>query len=269
MIRRYLGDTFDIHAGGIDLRFPHHENERAQSCAAGWGFARYWLHNAWVTVGGEKMSKSLGNSLLVSSLLASTRPLALRYYLGAVHYRSTIEYHPGSLAEAETAVARIETFQQRALRTGAGAGSDPSDTDAGPAVLPAAFRAAMDDDLNVSAALAVVHERVREGNSAIDARDDAAAAAALHDVRAMTGVLGVDPLDATWSGGGQRARDRSAAALRRLVAAELEARAQARVRRDFAAADAVRDRLRASGIEVEDTPDGARWALSDTIDEEA
>jgi len=259
MIRRYLGETFDIHGGGIDLRFPHHENEQAQSRAAGWGFARHWFHHSWVTIGGEKMSKSLGNSLLVSNVLQTTRPLALRYYLGAVHYRSMIEYHEGSLVEAETAVARIETFLRRAGRV---AGS----ADAG-AVMPHTFRAAMDDDLNVSAALAVVHDRVRDGNTAIDTRADDDAAAAFHDVRAMTGVLGVDPFDDTWSaGGGPGPSNPAAATLDRLVGAELEARAAARARKDFTAADAVRDRLHAAGIEVEDTPDGARWALADPIE---
>ena len=254
MIRRYLGETFDIHCGGIDLRFPHHENEQAQSRAAGWGFARYWLHNAWVTVGGEKMSKSLGNSLLVSTLLGSTRPVALRYYLGAVHYRSTIEYHEGALAEADTAVARIETFQRRALAAGA-------DAPAGAAV-PDAFRAAMDDDLNVSAALAVVHERVRDGNSAVDARDLPSAATALGDVAAMTSALGVNPSDEHWGSRGT-AHDPAAAALDRLVRAELAARDTARAERDFATADAVRSRLAAAGVEVTDTADGAQWALAD------
>ena len=113
MARRWLGDEFDIHGGGIDLRFPHHENEQAQSRAAGLGFARYWLHNAWVTVKGQKMGKSLGNALEVRHLLEETRPIVLRYYLTAAHYRSTIEYHRGSLDEAAAAVERIEGFLER------------------------------------------------------------------------------------------------------------------------------------------------------------
>src|SRR5689334_4804647 len=145
MALKYLGGTFDIHGGGVDLRFPHHENEQAQSRAAGFGFASYWMHNAWITVGGEKMSKSLGNSLIVSEVLKSVRPLALRYYLGAAHYRSMIEYTPDSLAEAESAVERIEGFVQRASAVA----PVPFEVE-----LPEAFREAMDDDLNVSGALA-------------------------------------------------------------------------------------------------------------------
>ena len=154
MARKYLGDTFDIHGGGVDLRFPHHENEMAQSRAAGLGFANYWLHNAWVTMGGEKMSKSLGNSLRVSEVVKEHRPLAVRYYLTAAHYRSMIEFHPGSIEESGTAVQRIEGFLRRAL---------PGVTTAVPTgdeALPDDFREAMDDDLGVSGALAVIHEAV-------------------------------------------------------------------------------------------------------------
>ena len=170
MARKYLGDAFDIHGGGVDLRFPHHENEQAQSRAAGLDFASYWLHNAWVTVAGEKMSKSLGNSLVVSEITKVARPLAVRYYLTAAHYRSTIEYHEGSLQEAEAAVERIDGFLRRALR------SLPDGTDTAPAhsLVPDAFAEAMDDDLNVSGALAVVHETVRAGNTALDDDDDKA-----------------------------------------------------------------------------------------------
>jgi cysteinyl-tRNA synthetase len=259
MARKYLGDTFDIHGGGIDLRFPHHENEQAQSRAAGLGFARYWLHNAWVTVGGEKMSKSLGNSLVVSTLLESVRPLVLRYYLGAAHYRSTIEYRPESLREAESAVERIEGFLRRATRV---ATQDPV-----PGDWPKAFADALDDDLNVSGALAVVHETVRTGNTALDEGDEQAASVAYRQVLAMTDVLGVNPLDPVWSGtvGGDA---RAEAALDELVRAELDARQAARKARDFATADAVRDRLTAAGIVVEDTPDGARWSLARPSDRE-
>ena len=144
MARKYLGDTFDIHGGGVDLRFPHHENEMAQSRAAGLGFANYWLHNAWVTMGGEKMSKSLGNSLLVSEVLKKHRPIAVRYYLTAAHYRSTIEYHAGSIEESGTAVERIEGFLRRAL-PGVVTAVPTGDED-----LPGEFREAMDDDLGVS-----------------------------------------------------------------------------------------------------------------------
>jgi cysteinyl-tRNA synthetase len=191
MARKYLGDSFDIHGGGVDLRFPHHENEQAQSHAAGLGFANYWLHNAWVTVGGEKMSKSLGNSLIVSEVTKVARPLAVRYYLTAAHYRSTIEYHEGSLAEADAAVERIEGFLRRALRTL----PEGTSTTPDPERVPDSYAASMDDDLNVSGALAVVHDTVRAGNTAIDDRDDDALATAFAQVLAMTDLLGVNPLD--------------------------------------------------------------------------
>jgi cysteinyl-tRNA synthetase len=265
MARKYLGDTFDIHGGGIDLRFPHHENEQAQSRAAGLGFARYWLHNAWVTVGGEKMSKSLGNSLIVANLLETVRPLALRYYLSAAHYRSTIEYRPESLREAESAVERIEGFLRRAATP-----DDAGPVDgfgSGDVAWPKEFADAMDDDLNVSGALAVVHETVRAGNTALDEGDRTAASVAARQVLGMTGVLGVNPLDPIW-GGGSGGDTRAAEALDALVRAELDARQAARKSRDFTTADAVRDRLTAAGIVVEDTPDGARWSLARPADRE-
>ncbi|TFJ94901.1 SET domain protein [Platysternon megacephalum] len=186
MARKYLGRTFDIHGGGIDLRFPHHENEIAQSKACGDEYARYWMHNAWVTVQGEKMSKSLGNSLVVSQIAQHTRPLVLRYYLGAAHYRTQIEYHEGSLNEAETAVERIESFLRRALPDGDIRELTSED-------IPAEFARCMDDDLNVSGALAVVYDTVRAGNTALDAGDAEAAKAAAWRVVAMTDVLGVNP----------------------------------------------------------------------------
>jgi cysteinyl-tRNA synthetase len=252
MARKYLGDTFDIHGGGVDLRFPHHENEQAQSHAAGLGFARYWLHNAWVTIGGEKMSKSLGNSLMVSEITKTVRPIALRYYLSAVNYRSTIEYHEGSLPEAEAAVERIEGFLRRAL-------DDEQEVQATP--LPDDFAAAMDDDLNVSGALAVVHETVRAGNTALDEGDDDEAARLAWLVVGMTEVLGVNPLDPRWNGTSSRTADDAMSALDALVTTRLAERESARAARDFETADLVRDQLTAAGIAVEDTASGARWSL--------
>jgi len=259
MARKYLGDTFDIHGGGVDLRFPHHENEQAQSRAAGYGFARYWLHNAWLTAAGEKMSKSLGNGMTVAEVTKVARPLAVRYYITSSHYRSTLEYHEGSLAEAEATVDRIEGFLRRA---------QVSDVDPRAVELPAAFRAAMDDDLGVSGALAVVHDTVRAGNTALDGGDPDAASEAARAVVAMTAVLGVNPLDPLWSGSAAGGDDGTAAALDALVADRLEQRAAARKARDFAAADAIRDQLAAAGVVVEDTPAGARWNLARRSEQE-
>ena len=253
MARKYLGDTFDIHGGGVDLRFPHHENEQAQSRAAGYGFARYWLHNAWLTAAGEKMSKSLGNGMTVAEVTKVARPLAVRYYITSSHYRSTLEYHEGSLAEAEAAVDRIEGFLRRAQAV---------DADARAVEMPAAFCAAMDDDLGVSGALAVVHDTVRAGNTALDDGDPEAATAAARQVVAMTAVLGINPLDPVWAGGTAHGDDGAASALDALVSERLEQRAAARKARDFATADAIRDQLAAVGVLVEDTPTGARWSLT-------
>ncbi len=255
MARKYLGDTFDIHGGGVDLRFPHHENEVAQSRAAGLGFANYWLHNAWVTLGGEKMSKSLGNSLRVSTVLEEHRPLVVRYYLTAAHYRSMIEYQETSLAEAASAVERIEGFLKRAL-PGVVTAMPTGDEE-----LPEDFRASLDDDLGVSGALAVIHETVRAGNTALDEGDLEDAADAARLVVAMTDVLGVNPLDPTWSGG-DGANEDAMAALDSLVRDRVAARAKARAARDWATADAIRDELTEAGIAVEDTAAGARWSLA-------
>ncbi|MBO9578235.1 MAG: class I tRNA ligase family protein, partial [Microbacteriaceae bacterium] len=250
MARRYLGDAFDIHGGGLDLRFPHHENELAQSRAYGDAFASHWLHNGLVNVNGQKMSKSLGNSIFAHDVLAQARPVVVRYALAAAHYRSTIDLHDGSLVEAEAAVDRIEAFllrSGRALTAGA------------PTVLPVpeAFGTAMDDDLGVPQALAVLHETIRSGNASLDAGDLAAVARARAEVRAMTAVLGLD-LSADAAG-----RDGSAAhgALGALVGQLLERRAAARARKDFTTADEIRDALAAAGVLVEDGADGTHWSL--------
>jgi cysteinyl-tRNA synthetase len=252
MAGKYLGPVFDIHGGGIDLVFPHHENEVAQSRADGQEFARYWLHHAWVTLSGEKMSKSLGNTLSLEAVTRIARPVELRYYLVAPHYRSTIEYSEDALREAVTAYRRIENFVERAVeRVGT---AEPA------ATLPPAFTAAMDNDLETSGAVAVVHETVRAGNTALADGDTAAVAARLADVRAMLDVLGLDPLDPRWRSG---TGERLGGVVDALVRVTLDARQAARARKDFAAADAIRDQLKAAGVVVEDTPAGPRWTLSD------
>ena len=253
MAGKYLGPDFDIHGGGLDLRFPHHENEQAQSRAAGDGFARYWMHNGWVTLGGEKMSKSMGNTALVDEVVQRVRPVELRYYLLAPHYRSTIEYTQTSLDEAASAFRRIESFVRRAAgRVGA---------DSGASALPADFTDAMDDDLSTPAAIAVIHETVRTGNTALADGNDPAVAGALGSVRAMLDVLGLDPLDPQWASA-PGSDERLTTVTDGLVSLALEQRQAARARKDFSAADAIRDQLTALGVSVEDTPQGPRWELT-------
>ncbi len=251
MCQRYLGAEFDIHGGGLDLVFPHHENEIAQSRAAGLGFARYWVHHGLLNFGETKMSKSLGNVLDLDGVVAlGVRPVELRYYLIAPHYRSRIDYSDEALREAGAAYRRLEGFVQRAAeRVGAGE----------PGVLCAEFVEAMDDDLNTSRALGIVHDVVREGNSALAADRDDTVRGALGSVRAMLGVLGVDPLDPQWTfkEPGAELHD----AVDELVLIALRQRDEARARKDYAAADAVRDGLKQAGILVEDTPHGPRWTI--------
>ena len=260
MAHRYLGAEFDVHGGGLDLRFPHHENEQAQSRAAGDGFARFWLHNAWVVQGGEKMSKSLGNTMSVDALTRRVAPAVVRYLLAVPHYRSHIEVTDGSLEEARTAYERIAGFVTRAAEL-SDAVAEPDAARLAGLALPPAFVAALDDDLGTPAATAVVHETVRAGNTALADGDKSGAVQAALDVRAMTDVLGLDPLDPHWSAGGGSGEARLRAALDTLVADRLAARAAARGAKDWASADAVRDLLTTAGIAVEDTPAGARWSL--------
>ena len=253
MSTAYLGPEFDIHGGGLDLVFPHHENERAQSHAAGDPFARFWLHNAWVTMGGEKMSKSLGNTLQIEALLRRVRPAELRYYLVGPHYRSAIEYSDAALDEAVAAYRRIESFVNR-VRERHGLPEPSTD-------VPAEFAAGMDDDLGTPVAVGVVHKLVREGNTALDAGDARAASQAASCVRATTGVLGMDPLSA--AGPADQSGDAVRQALDTLVESMLERRQAARAGRDFATADRVRDELLAAGIAVEDGAGGSTWTLKD------
>ena len=254
MSARYLGTTFDIHGGGLDLRFPHHENELAQSTAAGDAFARYWVHNGLVNVDGQKMSKSLGNSIFAADFLALARPLVVRYYLAAAHYRSTLDYHDGALVEAEAALGRIEGFLDRSTRRLDGT-AVPAER---PAVVPDAFAAALDDDLAVPEALAVLHETVRTGNAALDEDDLDAAAERRAEVLAMTRVLGIDPTDDRWATGEDEPARR---ALGTLVERLLADRSAARTARDFSRADSIRSELAEAGILLEDSPTGTHWSI--------
>ncbi|GAB3602589.1 cysteine--tRNA ligase [Microbacterium aureliae] len=254
MSRRFFGAEFDIHGGGLDLRFPHHENELAQSTAAGDGFARYWVHNGLVTVGDQKMSKSLGNFMLADDLLRQRDALVVRYTLLAAHYRSSLAITETSFDEAAAAVGRIRSFQERAVRM---LRLDDADRRLS-AAAPAAFAEAMDDDLAVPQALAVLHEAVREGNTALDAADDDTVADRFAAVAVMTGLLGIDPLDPAWASGGESAE---AGALDRLLQAMIDQRAQARAGKDWAAADRIRDAIAAAGIALEDSADGTHWSI--------
>jgi cysteinyl-tRNA synthetase len=254
MSRRYLGSAFDIHGGGLDLRFPHHENELAQSSAAGDEFAKHWVHNGMVNVNGQKMSKSLGNSVLARDLLDSARPIVVRYLLGAAHYSSTIDYTDGSIDEAEAAFERLEVFIERAARRLRDTRFDTANTNE----VPEAFGEAMDDDLAVPQALAVVHDTIRSGNAALDDGDLAAVATARSQVVAMAQVLGINPLDPRW---GSDRSEPAVAALSALVEKLIEDRNTARTAKDFAVADRIRDELSAAGITVEDDSTGSHWSL--------
>ncbi|AIU33397.1 MULTISPECIES: cysteine--tRNA ligase [Corynebacterium] len=245
----YLGGEFDIHCGGLDLQFPHHENEIAQSHAAGDGFAQYWMHNHWVTMSGEKMSKSLGNVLSVPNILEKVRPVELRYYLGSAHYRSMLEYSDNALLEAAAGYRRIEAFLAKVGPVEIGTWTPE-------------FAAALDDDLAVPKALAEIHGLVRAGNTALSSGDIVEAQRIASSIRAMTSVLGIDPQSEQWSTESDTSED-AMAALDVLVRAELERRTTAREAKDWATADQVRDRLAAAGITVTDTADGPTWALND------
>ena len=252
MAAKYCGSEFDIHGGGLDLVFPHHENEIAQSQAAGDPFASYWMHNNWVTTAGEKMSKSLGNSLLVSELLKNTRPIELRYYMGSAHYRSMLEFSSKALEEAAAGFRRVESFVRRAsAMTG---GVNPAHYS-----VPKSYTRAMDDDLGVPAALAVLHDHVTQGNDALTRGEDAQEL--LGQVRAMSAVLGVDPLDPTWS---SEDNPRAEGALDSVVNYLLDKREAARSERDFDTADAIRAELASSGLAIEDGANGSTWSFDES-----
>jgi cysteinyl-tRNA synthetase len=244
MAHAYLGEAFDIHGGGLDLIFPHHENEIAQSQAAGYEFANIWMHNAWVTTSGEKMSKSLGNSLQVQEILKKVRGIELRWYLGSAHYRSMLEFSFEALEESATAFRRIEAFLSRAKSL---LGNDPE------ILIADEFAKAMNDDLAVPQALAFISETMRIGNSSAD--DKKIIAKAAGEIRGALSILGCDPLDSVFSV--SKSND---AAMDGLIKLALEQREAARARKDFAGADAIRDQIASLGVVVEDTPNGPRWS---------
>jgi cysteinyl-tRNA synthetase len=250
MAHAYLGEAFDIHGGGLDLIFPHHENEIAQSEAAGYAFSKRWMHNAWVTASGEKMSKSLGNSLQVAELLKTVRGIELRWYLGSAHYRSMLEFSHEALAESATAFRRIEGFLNRAIEI---LGSAPIP------VISKGFTDAMNDDLAVPTALAGISEALRLGNSAITSGDKAVIATSASEIRGALEILGCDPFDPAFavSGGADLTE-----ALDGVIQLALAQRTAARDRKDFAASDQIRDGLVALGIIIEDTAQGPRWSIS-------
>ena len=249
MARAYLGNEFDIHGGGLDLIFPHHENEIAQSEAAGDKFARVWMHNAWVTTAGEKMSKSLGNSLLVEEILKRVRGIELRWYLGSAHYRSMLEFSFEALEESATAFRRIENFLARAKEI---TGEIPEKK------IAPKFIELMNEDLAVPQVLALISEWLRLGNSAISATDTAVISENASSIRGALDILGCDPFDLAYASTGKK----SDQAIDGLIALLLEQRESARARKDFAAADEIRNRIIGMGIEIEDTPTGPRWSVN-------
>ena len=244
MAHAYLGEAFDIHGGGLDLIFPHHENEIAQSNAAGYEFSNIWMHNAWVTTSGEKMSKSLGNSLQVAEILKKVRGIELRWYLGSAHYRSMLEFSFEALAESATAFKRIEAFLSRAESV---LGKEVE------ILIAPEFAAAMNDDLAVPQALAFIAESMRIGNSS--AEDKKVIAKTAGEIRGALSILGCDPKDAAFAS--SKSND---SAMDGLIKLALDQREAARLRKDFATADQIRDQIAALGITVEDTANGPRWS---------
>ncbi len=266
MAGKYLGDAFDIHGGGLDLRFPHHENELAQSTAAGRPFAKYWMHNAWVTMAGEKMSKSLGNTALVTEVTKQYNPRAVRFFLLAPHYRSMIEFSPadeasrGSLVEAEKAIERIDSFLDRAASV-----AFPEEewlAYSPQQVVGQDFMDAMDDDLGTPKAVALLFDRITQGNKALAAGDQPAVREHYMAVKFMLQIFGLDPQAPEWA----RLKNVGGTDLEpvvdTLVQNLLAQRAEARATKDWAAADAIRDTLAATGLKITDTPEGARWELA-------
>jgi cysteinyl-tRNA synthetase len=250
MAHAYLGETFDIHGGGLDLIFPHHENEIAQSEAAGYKFARLWMHNAWVTTSGEKMSKSLGNSLKVDEVLKRVRGIELRWYLSSAHYRSMLEFSFEALDEAAVSFKRIENFLNRAKEL---LGITPE------IEISQELSDALNDDLAVPQVLAQISEWLKLGNSALSASDKAQVARYASYIRAALSIIGTDPFDSAYSS--SSSADLTGA-VDGLISLLLEQRSAARARKDFAAADQIRDQIIAMGISIEDRADGVRWSIN-------
>lgn len=283
MSHRYLGDAFDIHGGGLDLRFPHHENEMAQTLAAGWKSANVWMHSAWVTSKGEKMSKSLGNGLSVPSVLAQKSAWVVRYALGGVQYRAMLEWSDQSLNEAQSAYDRISNFLERAGRVIENQPDYAEVQSVDADNLPEDFTKAMNDDINVSGALAAIFTAIRSGNALLDdyaqnqnnSQNDGIKnliKTCVLQVRAMLDTLGLDPYSPQWRSNAQKSQDLGTDAnngasaehkvLESLIANQLEQRAIARAAKDFARADAIRDSLTAAGVVIEDCAQGSSWHLS-------
>lgn len=251
MAAHYLGSQFDIHGGGLDLRFPHHENELAQSNAAGHKFANYWIHNGLVSVQGQKMSKSLGNSVSSSQLFEGVSHLAVRYYLASAHYRSVLDYQPGAQQESASALARLHGFMDRCERELAETRfSELSETE-----LPQEFIDHMNDDLNVPGALAVIHEAARSGNTDLDEQRLAQAHQSWCEVRAMLDVLGLAPEPSEQPNPEHQALDK-------VIQTLIAERNQAREEKNYQRADQIRDQLLAIGIELADSSSGTHWSLN-------
>jgi len=253
MAKTYLGEKFDIHGGGLDLQFPHHENEIAQSKASGNEFANFWVHNYWVTQSGEKMSKSLGNSLKVKEVITRFRPIDVRFYLLSAHYRSNLEFSDQALSEAATAFSRIEQFVQRA--------SEKTKNNQLNLKFPQEFIQAIEDDLATPLTISIIHEYVTKGNTALT-NNESKLVDILNEVRSMLYLLGLDPMSSNWN---SQSSNQEKEALDKLISELLNKRNQARANKDFALADSMRDALKNAGILIEDGADGSRWTIEKEV----
>ncbi|MEY2827310.1 MAG: hypothetical protein RLZZ183_429 [Actinomycetota bacterium] len=253
MAKTYLGEKFDIHGGGLDLQFPHHENEIAQSKASGNGFVNFWVHNYWVTQSGEKMSKSLGNSLKVKEVITRFRPIDVRFYLLSAHYRSNLEFSDQALSEAATAFSRIEQFVQRA--------SEKTKNNQLNLKFPQEFIQAIEDDLATPLTISIIHEYVTKGNTALT-NNESKLVDILNEVRSMLYLLGLDPMSSNWN---SQSSNQEKEALDKLISELLNKRNQARANKDFALADSMRDALKNAGILIEDGADGSRWTIEKEV----